>query len=451
MFVDLITVLVLLSLLIATIWRPPVAYAAVVVTFALEQWAQAAGSYFAQHSATLNYLVGIIVLAGLIASLAKGKRVLGSIESVYVCMVLFLGFALLSTTWMVERQMALSIFWYAAPYLATYALAVPLIFCEKDDFRVALVATAIVGCFAVPALAFGTSLHAWGRTIESATAVVDRYGRENTRLNPLAVASYAGTVVLTFLLGHVGKTSRLLGLAGWVIVPIGMFLIVRSGSRGQFFGAVLAGALMVKFSYPGLRLGRLFGWVLGLAVLAATAYFTVTLFSTESTRFDVTHGYNEYMGTRGIMVTRIMEEWLRSSPMNIMFGLGMASSWMILGTYPHVQVVEVLCELGLFGFAFATGILLTTMWKFGLGLQLTKRDLAQRGAMVAFGGFTLLYAILSFKQGSFLTNYSFYMNLAIVAKMSTICARAQSRADLERRHQWLHWQHAQALANPAMQ
>ncbi|MEM8677854.1 MAG: hypothetical protein AAGF97_00735 [Planctomycetota bacterium] len=448
--VDIITASVLFALLVATIWRPPVAYSAVVVTFALEQWAQASGAFFAQHSALLNYLVGIIVLTALISSLARGRKVFSTIELVYAGIVLFLGYAVLSLAWTPDRRAAVSVMWYSAPYMVTYGLAVPLIFTEKNDFRIAIVATAVVGCFVLPALLLGTNIHAFGRTIETTTAVVDRYGREKSRLNPLAVASYSGVVVLAFMLGHVGKTNRLLKVLGWIVVPIGMYLIVRSGSRGQFLGTVLAGAALVKFSYPGLNLGRLFGWVFGLGLLAVTAYVAISLLPSATVRFNVADGYENYMGTRGQMVGHLLEAWFQSSPMNIIFGLGVSASWFVVGYYPHVQPVEILAELGVFGFMMAATLIIMGAWKAVQGMQLTKRDLENRGALVAFMGFTALYFMLAFKQGSYLTNYSLFMNLAIMSKAATLWGRAKSQADLQRRQQWMHWQQTQVLANPAL-
>lgn len=442
MSVDIITGVILLGFLIATIWRPPVAYAAAVTTFALEQWAQASGTFFATNSQILNYVVGITILVGLISASMQGKNIFGSLHPVQYGILALFALAVMSTIWSISPFSTISVLKYAAPYLLTYSVALPLLFNDEEDFRTAIGALLLVSLFVVPALTFGTQIHAWGRTIETATTVVNRYGVESTRLNPLAVATYGAVVILACFTAHLGRSSKLLQVGSWILVPMAMFLIVRSGSRGQFAGTLLAALAMIKFAYPGAKFGRLLVVAIAIVALVAVSYFALSI--AGGSRFSLRGGTEVYVNTRLEMCKVVLIEWFNSSPMNLLFGLGSSASFSLIGTYPHVQVVEILVELGFIGLALAGVILALGLYVAMKLLKLTKRDIKQRGVAVAFMSFVLLYLILSFKQGSFLTNYDLYFNLAILGRFSMILTRARTQESLKRRREWMmQWQRAQ--------
>ncbi len=446
--VDLTTGLLLVALFVATMWRPAVAYAGVTSVFALEQWAQASGQFFAVHSQVINYSVGLTVLLGLGVSLARGRNPLRDVSTVQLMIYALLGFAVLSTLWSIARQSTLNVLWYMAPYILANTIALPFVFNDEDDYRDALVATALLGCIVIPALVFGTSIHAWGRTIEAAQVIVDRYGVERSRLNPLAIASYAGTVALILVAGRFGRKRASVRYVGWAVVVMGVFLIVRSESRGQLIALVLTALLVARFSYPGKHITSRLRFFVVASALALAVFFVFRFFYADGVRtnrwsLEVLEG--TYSSTRGVMCQRLLDSWLNSSPVNLLLGLGSAASWSksINGTYPHVQIVEILGELGFVGFAIAMGLLWSVFRASREVLKLTASDIEKRTLAVSYIAIIVFFGILSFKQGSFLTSYRFYFNAAILGRYVLLLRRT-------RRKQYRMAQTRAALTPPRM-
>lgn len=136
-----------------------------------------------------------------------------------------------------------------------------------------------------------------------------------------------------------------------------------------------------------------------------------------------------YAATRLEMCSRLFDAWIDSSPLQLIFGLGSAASYdpEINGIYPHVQVVELLCELGIVGLFFGLLIGCFTFLAARTCLRLTSGDPVLRSVAVGFISLVLLSFVLSFKQGSLLTNYALFYDVIIVGRFAQVLQRDKHR------------------------
>jgi hypothetical protein len=270
-----------------------------------------------------------------------------------------------------------------------------------------------------------TQIHAYGRTIEVAqgTAVRDRVGELRTRLAPLAVAELAGQLSIIAVLMNFRGVGRVWQYLRWAVVILALALIYRSGSRGQLIAALLSIMMFVTFS-RGTQ--RVFGWIAAavstVMVLGMSAWSFLS-YADQGGRWDLTNMETNFATTRLEYCAILLRYWSESSPMNWLFGLGSSASYdtRILGRYCHVTVVEVLAELGFVGIV----LLVAYMFLVGRDLlrlyRLTKDSDVDRGVTVALAALFTYALILSFKQGSFLTNtYMFSFGLMISRQAAVI-------------------------------
>jgi hypothetical protein len=435
-----IVLLVFAGFVLAITVRPANIIAVAIAVYAFEQWAQANSSFFTTNASYVNLGFGILCLYAMLCVVMRGRNPLNPLTGAMWTWMAMFGLAAISCLWSLDRDLSLFLFRYNLPYVVTFVGMVPLVIQDRDDLQQALMTTLIFGSIVMVLLLLGTQIHAYGRTIEIApgTGVRDRVGQLRTRLAPLAIAELAGHLAIIAVLMNFRGVGRIWQYLRWFVVVLALALIYRSGSRGQLIAALIAILAFITFS-RGTK--RVFGWVAAsvsaMMVLGMTTWSFFS-YADQGGRWDLSKMETNFAHTRLEYSAILLKYWAESSPMHWVFGLGSSASYdnRILGRYCHVTVVEVLAELGFVGFILLIAFSVLVGRDMLRLYRATRDSDVDRGVSVALMAIFLYGVILSFKQGSFLTNtYAFSFGLMIsrqAAVMRTAQQREQMRALRER-------------------
>ncbi|MCI0559014.1 MAG: hypothetical protein MN733_11000, partial [Nitrososphaera sp.] len=324
------------ALALSTIRHPATAIAGVICVFGLEQWAQGSHLFFVQHQSITNYIIGFIVLLGLAKKIYRGQPILSGYPAVGLLVFTLFLYALVSTRWAPYPEQSLSGLLSQGPYIITNIFLSPLLFSNGEDLSRALRATLALGAVLVFLLLF---------TVEWEYRSIVFPGADHNG-NPAAIGSLGGTI---FLLAAYFTWNRfkLLNVLKWVVVILGLMLAIRSGSRGQALGAVIALLAFWPVAYPlrNLRAYLLLG--LGIVLIAVAISWGVDTFWSGSKRWTE-EGMADSADGRLYRSAKIYEYWF-TTPATIFFGVGNSASRYLIGTYAHVLPADILCEEGIAG------------------------------------------------------------------------------------------------------
>ncbi len=406
----------------AFIW-PGTVLAVLTCFYGFEQWAQANSFFFASHSQVMNYLSAIVVLIGVASAVMKGDRPLRAWPNVaWVVFGFYIYFAF-TWVWSQDQAWTVVLIRHQLPYVFVFTLLTPLVLNKEADFKHAVYATCIVGAVLLLLLTFGTQVREGGRSVLLQEGVVDRYGTDRRQASSLTLATIAASVIFASIVPFFKGASRPLWLARVITLPLGLAIIFRSDSRGQLVALILVLAAIMPLRWPRLNLRTVIGIPLTAAIIVFLMTWAVHFSENAERRWDVSTFGNAYTSTRTVMCAEVLDEWVRSSPWNLVFGLGLGASWKIIGIYPHVIPVQVLVEGGLVGEIIYLAILAvlarSVFWMFFR----SKVSLMTRGLIcftVAIGAFSW---ILSLKQGGISGMHPEMMSYVIIGRMEMIIRR----------------------------
>ena len=449
-----VALVVLLGFCVAVLYRPSTAVAFAVCVYGFEQWCQANSAFFARNSSYINLSFGVITLLAVIAVVLRGRDPINPLTGGTWSFLALFSYAGVSCIWSLDRDTSLFLYQYYLPYILTFSVLLPMCITDKEDMRTGLLATLMFGTVVMLLLVVGTRVHAWGRTIETAHTVVDRVGGERNRLGPLAIAEMAGQVMLIAVLMNFRGADRVWQVSRWAIALLSLALIYRSGSRGQLIAVIFCAIVFIMFSRGTKKLSSWVGaCVAGSLIIGFAAFSYINLVDAgQSHRWDLERMQNQFSNTRIEFVSRLLTFWVESSPMNWLFGLGSSASYdtRIIGRYCHVVVVEVLAELGFFGFGiFMLFVYFVTrdslrLYKYSKG---NDRDRGVAVALISLFGYGV---VLSFKQGSLITHhFTFAAGLMICRYAAIVAKEAAVEKKKQMAAQWYAYYQSIAHAQQA--
>ena len=383
---------------VACIRAPAVAVGLYLCTYGLEQWAQSRNGWFFANGWLTNMATAGILLWALAVRQTRGLGTLGDgLPSTFWLTIGLLGYAAVSTFWSIVGITSLENLRSSAPYLAASVVLMPLVLRDFRDLRAALLMTLMLGTVVLLLLLTTTS---WtGRQIELQTGSALGVGSEG---NPLAIASLGGWIALIALLTNFKGLGKTFTWVRYGLVLAGTVVCLRADSRGQAIALLVAGLAMLPASRKIHDFRRLivliFTGIITLAVLFAAFSF---LGVGDRGRWETETMLETYSGSRFGMAMILINAWLDAGPISWLLGLGSSASFSpdLIGGYPHLVPLEVLGELGLFGFALFGSIIVIT----GVTLIRMVRsapDSETRGMVAAVGALYLFEFMLCFKQGS---------------------------------------------------
>lgn len=405
--------------LFIALWRyPAVALAGVLCMFGLEQWGQATTAFFAQHQTATNLLIGgLLVLALGIQLFRKGFTMLTGYPLVGWLVLSLFVYAFASAQWAPRPDISLGLWATRWPYVMTIVVLSPLLVTNQQDLRACNVAMLIVGGTLTLLLLFFVK---W----ENRLIILD-HGVGN----PLAVSTMAGMVALIAVLADPWPGSKLWLPFKWMLVLACLFLVVRSASRGQLLGVLIASVLCfpISRSLVSVKQFVILGFVViflgGATTWAIQEYSSKQTYGKRESRWSEEGAKEDVYGrlSNAIRLVQLAYE----SPETTLLGLGNSASYdpRILGIYPHFVPLEVLAEEGIIGFGLYVIIVYCVYRSAIRSYRLvgdTGSDRLLLGGLVGVFVFTLL---LSFKQGSLLGNLEFFMLGIIISRYEKILAR----------------------------
>jgi Ca2+/Na+ antiporter len=235
--------------------------------------------------------------------------------------------------------------------------------------------------------------------------------------NPLAMSSMAGTVVVIATMWLARPNRAIFRILAAVCIPIGLAVIMRTGSRGQLIATGVATVVALPIAYRLREARSIAMLVLAAIVVAGMAWWATSLVDIDSSRWESSRSLGDAVGRFDNA-----EALLRASSAtvgNIIFGLGNSSAFKILGIYPHVTGLEVVAEEGLIGGAMYFTILL-------LAIRNIRRIAAapdftdfKRNVLATITGLLVFELIVSWKQGSLLISVYVFAYAIILARLES--------------------------------
>lgn len=434
----LIVLLIFAVLAVAICYRPAYVLALAFCVYGFEQWAQVSSPIFATHASLINFAFGGLSLLALVVVITKGKNPLDPIAIGQVVLALLFVYSAASCLWSIDSNVSTFLFKYHVPYIGVFVFLLPTIVSSSEDIRAGLISALALGTVTMLLLLLTTSTSETGRGIEvdhQSTVVRDRANQERAELAPLAVAEMAGTLAIIAVLLNYSGAGRVWAILRWGVVFLAMVLIVRSGSRGQLIALVV----LPLFFGTSRGYGRAANVAVAVCLLGIGVFAALWVLSGANEliagRFETAKMVSQFEESRVVMCSNLLEEWMASSPIRWLFGLGSSASFEVIGVYPHVMVVEVLAELGFVGLA----ILLASLMMAGKSwLRLAyacEDDKLQRGVVAALGAILTYFLLLSFKQGMLLGHTTLFMSAMIISRYDAIVAREKSRETSRQKRQ----------------
>jgi hypothetical protein len=397
----------LLATLAVGAWRtPPSCLAALYCMFALDQLGQSSISFVRSHPALTNIAVGGIVLLALYRLRSSLVRRISLAAAPLALAVGLYVYALCSTIWTPAPDIALSNWSKAWPYIVVAVLLTPPVISDLGEMRAALRWMVWVGGSLCLVMLFAGDWGSRGLRIE--------YGLTEFESNPLAIAAMAGsTAIAALLLRSEPKsvTERLVRVSAAITA---VFLIIRSGSRGELIAMLAAVAVVVPIRFQISRLRD---------IVASVGLFAIVAVGLQIGFADYKGGGDDRWsegsvgadtGGRFAMAATLLSSWARSGT-SIVFGLGNSASFdsRVVGFYPHVMPAEILGEEGIVGAAIFLSLLCGCAVAARRLWRATREHPAEADTSAAIIALVMFAFIVSSKEGSLLGNYIFFTSCII--------------------------------------
>ena len=395
-----IYIALLLSLLLGTLYRPVIGFAALACIQVLDFWGQLSSPWLAENGTFTNiYVVGLIGIGLLRAQQSSCEKTHGIpwVQVLVICLWIEAGISLYWSPAFTQGVGEWGKYW---PYMILHATLVPLLIRRPMDLQHGLSAVLVLG--AVLAILVDAFVR-WDQRF-----IVSFYNPNEKFWNALVFAQMAGYVTIAaVLLNH--RRSWLWGLLKGLAIASSVILVVKSGTRGQF---VLMAALPIVFLPMSRPLGSMKTYVSGVllvACLASATIFAYDSFTHEDARWSSRNLQSDWE-LRVMMADKLLYHWLNASsgdPAVLILGLGNSASFSkrINGFYPHMMVPEILGEEGLVGLGLFCSAIWMAIRSTKNAYRLGKEDPVQRGILATLAACFTFAFILSFKQGS-MASYS---------------------------------------------
>jgi hypothetical protein len=416
-------VLLLGSLMAGALVRPALALTGVACVFGLKQWGQASIPWLAQNPTFTNVAIGCTVLAALGVQTMRGECVPCRMRAMNWLVFALYGYALLSLLWTPRPDLAIGSVWlHNYPYVLTFVVLTPLVVKDLDGLRGALLALAMAGgALLVALLVFGD----WG-----VRGLILPGNLHEQETNPLALAGLAGTVASCALFVRSGRLSRF----GWplriAIVIVSLFVIVRSGSRGQLIAVLGALLLMLPVAFRITKLRGVAGILIALTIIGlALTYAYTEYMQSNAVRWSESLATRDAAG-RWAMALKLLHVWSESG-VGILIGLGNSASFdpAILRFYPHNVPLEILGEEGLVGAALYLSILWLAVSRLRRAWRSARGEPEPLGVLAAIGASFVFMFLISLKEGNMVGSVYFFMYAILLGRLPELILRGRHASE----------------------
>ena len=399
---ELLFILAFISLCAISSFRPPWAFALVLLMFPLEQAMQAYCPTLRGNglgSQVVNYAVALTSILACLRVIFKGGGFAHWMNTAMVATLALYVWSAITLVWSPGRETGFEIIGSQWPYFFLIIVLAPLLISDIDELGTSLRATLWI------ALPLGVIFIA----SPEFTSVYGRLGIDvaGKRSNPLAIGELGGTLLL------IGATLRrgILPVAGSVIrtvaVIVGAIVAIKAGSRGQFFISVVIAIAFIPVSAPLRNLSAFLSALIGISVVlvAASVLLSTQLEGFAAQRFSseaMLYGDSSVLGR--VSNLYVLAAAYFQSPVAIFIGLGYnALSTLPDGMgqpYSHSLFADSLCELGIPGAILMSLIVWTGFRSMYQLLRLHAHNPMERAVLATVSALFVAQILLVNKQGA---------------------------------------------------
>lgn len=368
--------------------------------FPFEQFLQAKSGFFIAQGNIVNLSIGALLLVTVAIQTLRGKsrftvRIAIAVVIILQCYAYF-------TLYITDAVPVASRLWrQGAAYTMALVILAPLLIRNTTSLKYAYQAFLVFGSIVAIGLLVGVN---WERrSIAFAEAGMSIAGEKTSTGAPLAIASFGGSLCLVSGFYRPSSRAKLWNLLRIMAFFLGIGLAIKTESRGQIIAVFATYALLFQARKRQAKSSLVLG-VVAVGLLALSFVFLVLPILDSGRWVRLEEHFQDRIRTAVLMV----ESFVDGGPIIWLFGSGAASSWKILGTYPHNVYAEVLYEEG------AIGLMLLVFFTFYVfrGYFVVKRksdcDDDTFSIYTATVALFLLHFILALKQGSLYSSQDFF-------------------------------------------
>jgi hypothetical protein len=406
MFGFLTYVAVLVTLVVGSVLRPPMALVGVLCLFGLKQWGQSASPLLAQYPLLTNFAIGALTFVAVLRAAFRRSCVFCRFPPAAICSLCLLLYAFVSLTWSMDVDSGLEVFALTTPYILVISFLAPLVIDDFRDLKAAFGWLTLIGgviCFL--AVVFGTwGTRGLGVAFTAPMGSLGDGGAISAETNPLALAQLGGSVVIAAGMLLIERRRFLIKVIAIGAIPFALAAIIRSGSRGELIAALPAFlvAASVALKLRGFRSGA--ALTLLTLLITGMGWWATSLVEVDKTRWLGSDLAAHDVAGRFEMAGALLQA-ASAHPLSIFLGLGNSSSYKVLGIYPHIAILEVLAEEGLPGIALYLAILYYAARSVRRAARALADDPADRIALAILAGLFVYAVVLSWKEGGLFSPY----------------------------------------------
>lgn len=418
---------IIITFIIASFAKPAYAVGLLVCSFTFEKWLQANSGFFLEHDQIVNYASGIVMMIAVYVAYMRGRSALTNYPAVGKVILLLYGMAILSILWSIDSGTTSRFIKSALPYIAVNIVATPLVVSDADDLRDALKSTLVFGSLVVLMIIFSGTWDVRGLQLASEEIVLGRLNEEEG--GALSLATTGGYVAIIAMLMNFDRQAMFWRIARWGLLVAGMFLVVRSQSRGQLVGVILSILVFLPISR---RVGNARNNTGLIAAMGGMILVTYKLYDAYflKWRFEAEHVTRAYEEGRLEPVKILLSHMWEEGPVYWLLGLGNSvcfSSKVPTQGYPHFVLFEVLGEEGFIGFVLFLLIPILMLVSAKRIWPIIRHNNELRGLFAVTGSLFFFELLLSCKQGSLLRAHNL-MAFAVMGGIFALSLRRQYQA-----------------------
>jgi hypothetical protein len=407
---DALFVAAVVGALILAFARPGTACGLTMSGFVIEQAAQAFVPLAGHRDELLNYVVAAAVILAISRQLLHhGPEILLPGPATWATLAL-LGYTGLTVLWSLFPSTTERSLMTAVPYLGLFAFLAPLTIQSPPDIEDAL--SVLIFGSTTALLLLLLFAHWEGRAIHLPDA---------SRLsNPLALTQAAGSVLVTATLTSIVRraSGRFFVPGVAIIATVVLLAFIRTQSRGQIVGALGVTALFAAVA----RRGRIWlgAGALGFVLVVASGFVEEEM-AANAMRWNQRQVTKDVAEDRLAWADQLFDYWLASNPTHELLGLGNAAAQdpRLLGVYPHIVPIEVLCEEGVLGALFYTLMLFVAARNYWSLVRRSNRTEVDSFAPAMFALYCYEFT-LTLKQGTLTGNATFLLFVTLSDSMRRI-------------------------------
>jgi len=374
--------------------------------FPLEQALQSGISFLKSGIGleVVNYTIALVVASSVFAQIFRVPQFFGGCINTptTACICLYV-WSLLTIIWSPGKAIAFNMINSGFPYLIITVFLGPLLTDSILSFSKTCRAMLIIG---IPI----ACIFLFSSEFEMTSGRLSIHLSSDVSSNVLAVGEFGGLLIITAVLFQPKSILVYSNYAlRFILVIAGVVICIKSGSRGQFFGAIIVSLMLIPFSIPIKNIQKFFINFIGIILFLIVVYYTYNLsladLSTGSSkRFDL---YEMLFGTssaegRFSNISGLFSAWI-SSPIYYLIGLGIGA----FGTtsqsgdiYTHNLTADTLFELGIIGFILFVICIISALKSCYRLFMYYSMMPEQRSVVTVLIGYIFYEFILANKQGA---------------------------------------------------